>query len=182
MMGLALLALAPLGAGGSVGSLPCVPRASDQSNATQSAIEEHRALREAIGEPMSQSSTMVMLYGRGGHLATQEHSIVLFRSRSGIWQGTAVGRTRIAVEGAPYQPMERAEWTLDRNAGRQLDDAIARRCPQSQPDVEGSSPSGPPPRGLIVERIDILRADLPISTFYASEEGGKIAALIRPPM
>ncbi|RYE93841.1 MAG: hypothetical protein EOO77_44975, partial [Oxalobacteraceae bacterium] len=121
MIELLLLVLAPL-AGNALSNSACLPAAVLQP--TPSAIEDHRALRKAIGEPMPQSPTMVMLYGKGGHLATEEYSIILVRTANGIWQGTAVGRSQIWIKDAPYTPMNRAEWVLDKATGLQLDRAI----------------------------------------------------------
>jgi hypothetical protein len=138
-------------------------------------------LRQAMGEPMPQSPTMVMLFGRGGHLSTQEYSIVLVKAASGAWQGTAVGRSRILVEGSPYSPMKRAEWVLDRKAGRELDDAITRQCHAKRADADKPIAQGPPPLGFVSERIDVLVPGHAPSTFYADEGDDNLAALIRPP-
>jgi len=62
---------------------PCLRAATDQLEITPSAIEEHRSLRASLGEPMPQTPTMIMVYGKGGHLATQEHNIVAVRATDG---------------------------------------------------------------------------------------------------
>ncbi len=179
MIDLLLLAVAPLAGSVSTGPL-CLPVASTTSTPTASAIEDHRALRKAIGEPMPQSPTMVMLYGRGGHLSTSEYSIIVVRSADGTWQGTAVGRSKIWIEDAPYRPLQRADWALDKAAGLQLDKAISRRCPVGRKAIDKPGDPGPPPLGLVPERIDVVTPGHAPSTFYSEEEEGKIAALIRP--
>ncbi|MET1757173.1 hypothetical protein ABVV53_17165 [Novosphingobium sp. RD2P27] len=175
-----LLFMASL-AGGASSSLPCVPVASDHLAPTTSALDEHRALRKALGEPIPHSPTMIMLYGKGGHLSTEEYSIVLVRQADAVWRGTAVGRSRIWVKDAPYSPMKRVEWVLEKAAAGQLEDAISRRCSWNRAEALQANKSGPTPRDYIPERIDVITAgDAPI-TFYADEGDGRIAALIRPP-
>lgn len=179
MIALILLAIAPVTGNASTNSL-CLPVASAVLKPTASAIEDHRTLRKAIGEPMPQSPTMVMLYGKGGHLLTEEYSIIVVRSADGTWRGTAVGRSQIAVKDAPYSPMKRAEWTLDKAVGLQLNEAISRRCVSSGQTAAKPADSGPPPRNFVPERIDVVSPRHAPSTFYSEEGEGKIAALIRP--
>ena len=179
MIGLALLALALADAGSS--ARPCVPVAADHLKPTPSAIEDHRSPRAALGVPMPQAPTMVMLYGKGGHLSTQEYSIVLIRADDGAWRGTAVGRSQIWVQGAPYTPMKEKDWTLAKAAAKELEDAISRRCPVDRAAPSGASRSLPPPRGYISERVDVLTPNHAPITFYASEGDGTIAQVIRPP-
>ncbi len=173
---LAMLSIAETGAA----ARPCIPIASDNLAPTSSAVADHQALRKAMGEPMPHARTMVMLHSRGGHLSTEEYSIVLARGGDGAWHGTAVGRSQIWVKDAPYSPMKRIEWALDRNKGRELDAALSRRCPFDR-SAAGVDTSTPPPRGLISERIDVIQAGRTPVTYYATQGDGKIAALIRPP-
>ena len=180
MIVLLLLAIAPVTGNASTSS-PCFPVASAVSKPTASAIEYHRALRKAVDEPMPQSPTMVMLYGKGGHLSTQEYSIIVARSANGIWQGPAVGRSQIWVKDAPYDPMKRAEWTLDKAVGLQLDNAISHRCHSGHKTAAKSADDEPPFRGFVAERIDVVTPGHAPSTFYSEEGEGKIAALVRPP-
>lgn len=179
MIAFLLFAIAPVTGNASTNS-PCLPVASAVSKPTASAIEDHRTLRKAIDEPMPQSPTMVMLYGKGGHLSTEEYSIIVVRSADGTWRGTAVGRSRILVQDAPYSPMKRAEWTLDKATGLQLDNAISHRCASGDKTADKPVDSGPPPRGFVPERIDVVMLGHAPSTFYSDEEEGKFAALIRP--
>ena len=179
MIELLLLAMASVTGNASAGLL-CLPVASATSKPTASAIEDHRALRKAIGEPMPQSPTMIMLYGKGGHLSTSEYSIVVVRAADGTWQGTAVGRRQIWIKDAPYSPMQRADWVLDKAAGFQLDEAISRRCPAGRKAIDKPADSGPPRLGSVPERIDVVTPGHAPSTFYSEEGDGKIAALIRP--
>lgn len=161
-------------------SLPlCVPVASDELKPTTSDIEGHKKLRQALNEPMPEGAPMVMLHGKGGHLATEEYSIIVVRSPDGQWRGTAVGRSQIWVEGAPFIPMKRAEWILDKARGDRLTDAISRTCPFNR--AVGNDPkAGPPPRGYISEKIDVVSAERLKHSFYVGEGGEAIAALIRP--
>ena len=159
---------------------PCVPVASDHLAPTSSAIDDHKALRKAIGEPMPQAATMVMMYGQGGHLSTEEYSVVLARGADNLWRGTAVGRSKIWIRDALYTPMKRIEWVLDKDKAQQLDDAISRRCPFDR-SVARDANSGPPPLGLIAQRIDVVQPGQTPITYYASEGDGKVASLIQPP-
>lgn len=166
--------------GANSAAAPCVPVASDYLAPTSSTIDEHKALRKALGEPMPQAPTMVMMYGRGGHHATTEYSVVLVREADNVWHGTAVGRSQIWVKDAPYTPLKRKEWALDEEQSRQLDNAISRRCPFDQ-SAASANDSGPPPLGFISRRIDVVQPGQAPITFSASEGDGKFASLIRPP-
>jgi len=179
MIGLTLLALALADAGSS--ARPCVPVASDHLKPTPSAIEDHKSLRAALGVPMPQAPTMVMLYGKGGHLSTEEYSIVLIRAADRTWRGTAVGRSQIWVQDAPYEPMKEKDWALDKAAAEKLEHAISLHCQFDRAAASGTSNPPPPPRGYISERVDVLTPNHAPITFYASEGDGKIAQFIRPP-
>ncbi|MGT2516207.1 hypothetical protein ACVOMT_20195 (plasmid) [Sphingomonas panni] len=148
---------------------PCIPIASDRLKPTSSELDAHRALRAAVGEPMPEAPTRVMLYGRGGHLSTEEYSIVVARDADGIWRGTAVGRTQMWIDGAPYEPLPRKAWVVDRNTGRQLDAALARRCrfDRSAIVADKSSPSARQDVGN-----DRRRADRPTDDQLRGERGG----------
>lgn len=179
MMTLLLLAMLSTAKAGA-SERPCIPVASDNLAPTPSAVADHKTLRKALGEPMPQVPTMVMLYGSGGHLSTQEYSIVLARGNGGLWHGTAVGRSQIWVMDAPYSPMKRREWILDRNKGGELDAALSRRCPFDRSAVQVDT-SEAPPLGTMSERIDVIQAGRTPVTYYATQGDGKIASLIRPP-
>ena len=167
-------------AGASSPRSPCVPIASDHLAPTSSAVEDHKALRKAIGEPMPQAPTMVMLNGRGGHLSTEEYSVVLARGADEVWHGTAVGRSQIWIKSAPYTPLKRTEWVLDEDRAQRLDDAISRRCPFDR-SASSDANFGPPPIGFIAQRIDVIQPGQTPVTYYASEGDGKVASLIQPP-
>lgn len=159
---------------------PCIPIASDRLKPTSSALDAHRALRAALGEPMPEASVRVALHGRGGHLSTEEYSIVMARDPDGIWHGTAVGRSQIWMDGAPYTPLPRKAWVVDRDAGRRLDAALARRCRFDRSPTLADK-SSPPPRGRMSETIDVVRTGRPTISYAVSEGDGVIASLIRPP-
>lgn len=180
MIGLLLLAASPVALQEPASPPPCVPVPADRLAPTASAIEKHRALRQALAEPMPDAPTMVMLHGEGGHLATDEYSIILARTADGLWRGTAVGRSKIWVEGAPFRPMDRAEWVLDQAAGQRLDEVIARNCPFDRAAADRAT-SGPPPRGYISEQMDVVTPGHAPYSFFVGEGGESIAAMIRPP-
>jgi hypothetical protein len=175
-----LLAMASTVGAGAPNS-PCVPVPSDNLAPTSSAIDDHKALRKAIGEPMPQAPTLVMMFGRGGHLSTDEYSVILARGADNVWRGTAVGRSQIWAKDAPYTPMKRIEWVLDKDKAQQLNEAISRRCPFKRSGGADAVASGPPPRNYIAERIDVIQAGQTPITYYASEGDGVVASLIRPP-
>jgi hypothetical protein len=145
---------------------------------------DHRASRRVfprpVKEPMPDQRPMVMLRGKGGHLSTEEYSIIVARSPDGQWHGTAVGRSKIWIGGAPFKPMKRAEWVLDKASGKRLDKAISRICPFNR-DVRTEQNSGPPPLDYVSEKIDVVSAKSKIHSFYVGSGGEGFAALIRPP-
>jgi hypothetical protein len=156
---------------------PCIPIATDQLRPAQSALEQHRVLRRELREPLPVASNMVMLFGSGGHLETLEYSIILAKAKKGDWHGTAVGRRKIWIEGAPWTTMPRKEWTLDRETGRRLSKAISRRCPFDRSKVVDASP---PPLGYIGETIDLFERGHAVT--FSEEAGGQlIGEMVRPP-
>lgn len=157
----------------------CVPVPAAGNPRTSSQIGEHRTLRKALDEPLPTTPTMVMLFGRGGHLATDEYSIIVARSADGVWHGTAVGRSKIWVEGAPYTKLPRKEWTLDAAAGAKLDAAIACRRPYKP--TKSRSPELPPNRGYFPETVEIMANGRTIVAFGSDEQRNTIANLLRPP-
>lgn len=179
MLGSILLILAPVAAKAPA-SKPCLPTTSADSDATASAIEDHRTLRGALGEQMPEGANMIFLFGKGLHLSVTEYSIAVVRDPSGVWRGTAVGRRKIAVEDAPWSVMKRADWLLDAVTGRQLDQAIKRQCQPSKENAGRIANSAPPPVDFIPERIDVVISGRKPFTLYA-ESNPEFAALIRPP-
>lgn len=155
----------------------CIPAATQDGVLT--AVNEHRTLRETLGEPMPKAATMVMLFGRGGHLSTSEYSIVLARRADGRWDGTAVGRSQTWIKDAPFNPMNRREWTLDQEKSRALDAAIVRRCPAARAVDDGDSANRMPDH--MGERIDLIRPCAPVITFRPADANGGLDGLLRPP-
>jgi hypothetical protein len=176
---LLLLAMAPTASIG-FADPPCVPVASDRLAPTTSAIEDHKYLRKALGEPMPETPTMIMMHGQGGHLSTQEYSVVLARGADDVWHGTAVGRSQIWVEGAPYTPMKRIEWALDKEKGQHLDDAISRFCRFDRSSISDNK-AGAPRLSYVGERIDVVLPGQRPVTYNSSDGDGVVASLIRPP-
>lgn len=172
MLGLMLLALASDVEQGT--PLPCLPAVSGESKAP-SAIADHRALRRAVGEPMPRARTMVMIYGKGGHLVTSEYSIILARSADGAWHGSAAGRSQVWIKGAPYTNLAPAQWVLHRADGHQLDLTIAGRC---FPNLRSA---GSDSRSFVAERLDIVRPGHATRTFHGMDVAPQIMALLRPP-
>ncbi|OWK28092.1 hypothetical protein [Sphingomonas dokdonensis] len=175
---IAALLLALVAPAASADAVPCIPAAT--AEIASSALADHRALRATLNEPMPEAATMVMLFGHGGHLSTSEYSIVLARRADGRWDGTAVGRSQIWIKDAPFNPMNRREWTLDREESGLLDAAIARRCP-AKPPITDNTPGEPPPRSFVSEKIDVIRPEQPPLAFYVSSGDGSFDALLRPP-
>lgn len=180
MIDLLIFALASLNGNGLQPNRPCLPASREETTAVASAVDDHRAIRKILNEPMPDAPTMVMLYGKGGHLATNEYSIIAVRNADGSWQGSAVGRSQVSIVDAPFTPMKKVEWELGMEEGQRLDEAISRRCPSKRP-PKTSTPSRPPPRDFIPERIDVVTPNMSVTTFYVSVYRDKFAAMIRPP-
>ncbi|VXC97653.1 hypothetical protein [Sphingomonas sp. 8AM] len=157
----------------------CVPVPTGVAARTSSKLEEHRALRKALDEPLPNAPTMVMLFGRGGHLATDEYSIVLAKTPDGVWHGTAVGRSKIWVEGGPYRVLPRKEWALDAAAGARLDAAIT--CRHRYTPATAQFPGPPPSRGYVPETVEIVVNGRTTAAFGSDDQGNGIAELLRPP-
>lgn len=120
------------------------------------AFHTHAALRSALGEAMPHAASMVLLYAIGGHLATEEDSIILERHQDGSWLGTEVGRSRIWIKDAPYTPQARRQWTLPTEAAQRLDEIIRDPCFQAEPTEFFGNSSQPPPLGAMAVNLDVV--------------------------
>ena len=65
--------------------------------------------------------------------AGTDYSVVLTRGTSGVWRGTAVGRTQVWIQGAAPSIKPRIEWTLSENEGLQLDRILDDPCFYAEP-------------------------------------------------
>jgi len=98
-----------------------------------SAKAPHAALRKQLGEPMPEARSMVSIHAVGGDLATTEFSVILVRGDDGVWRGTAVGETKVWIDGIKPSLMPRAAWALTTDLGHRLDDLLADRCFYAEP-------------------------------------------------
>lgn len=118
-------------------------------------VDKHRQLRAELGEPMPNEPTMILLHAAGGHLTTSEYSIIAYRSADERWSGTAVGRSKVWIEGAPFRPMDKREWVLGAEAAKRLDRILDDSCFYAEPrtfDGEG----GPPNGGAMFVQLDVI--------------------------
>lgn len=129
--------------------------------------DKHRQLRTELGEQMPNETTMVLLHAVGGHLSTFEHSIIAYRSAEGSWNGTAVGRSKIWIEGAPFQPIKKREWALGDEAAKRLDQILGDNCFYAEPTTFDGK-GGPPSRGAMFVTLDIITPAKQRSVSYLS--------------
>lgn len=118
-------------------------------------VDKHRQLRAELGEPMPNEPTMILLHAAGGHLTTSEYSIIAYRSADERWSGTAVGRSKVWIEGAPFRPMDKREWVLGAEVAKRLDQILDDSCFYAEPstfDGEG----GPPSRGAMFVQLEVI--------------------------
>lgn len=94
---------------------------------------KHAALRALLKEPMPVSRSVISIYAIGGDLETTEFSVILARGANGAWSGTAVGQSKIWVEGAKPSIMPRRAWTLPDDKGRRLDQILSGKCFYAEP-------------------------------------------------
>lgn len=97
------------------------------------AVAKHAALRQSLNEPMPASQSMVSIHAIGGDLATTEFSVILTRDDNGNWNGTAVGQSKIWIEGAKPSIMPRRAWTLSEVQERKLDALLTDKCFYAEP-------------------------------------------------
>jgi hypothetical protein len=142
--------------------------------AGDSALADHESLRTALGEDLPRTKAMVMIYGAGGHLATSQYSIVVTREVDGRWRGTVVGRSKIWVGDAPYQPFPRKAWTLSVQDGRQLDGLLGNKCLFAEPVIFEGDDSGVSPRDALLIRLEIIT---PARRHRASFLSGQVKGL-----
>lgn len=95
--------------------------------------DKHAALRALLNEPMPVSRSLISIYAIGGDLETTKFSVILARGPNGAWSGTAVGQSKIWVEGAKPSIMPRKAWTLPDDKGRRLDQILADKCFYAEP-------------------------------------------------
>ena len=122
---------------------------------TQDAVQEHKVLRQALGEAMPAAPTMIRVFASGGDLATTAFSIILVRGHNGLWRGTAAGRNQIWIQDAPPTIFPRKEWTLSAKNGRRLDTIIHDRCLYAEP-ANFYDRKMAPPVGALAYRLDIV--------------------------
>lgn len=133
-----------------------VAQQPDESWIAQSdAVQKHEALRTALGEPMPAAASMILVHGKGGHLSTEEYSIVLERENAG-WRGTAVGRSQIWIKDAPYRPMPRKEWMLSVKNSQRLDQILKEGCLFAEPTRIIGRHDGPPALGTMTMQLDVI--------------------------
>lgn len=158
-------------------------RLRDDLRARILSADKHRQLRTELGETMPSGTTMVLLHAVGGHLSTFEHSIIAYRSAEGRWSGTAVGRSKIWVEGAPFQPIDKKEWVLSDEAATRLDQILGDRCFYSEPTMLDGK-DGPPNRGAMFVTLDVVTAAKQRSVSYLGGTADGLTAevdrLVRP--
>lgn len=144
------------------------------------ALGKHAALRAALGQKMPHASSMVLVHAVGGHLGTEEDSIILSRADDGRWSGTAVGRSRIWVQDAPYVASPGKQWTLPAEAGQRLDRILDDKCFYAEPAAFDSSSAGPPPLGAMVLSLDVLTPSRRRSAlFLGGEAKGRTAEIVQ---
>lgn len=117
-------------------------------------VDKHQQLRAELGEPMPSAPTMIFLYAAGGHLATSEYSIIAYRSSEGTWSGTAVGRSKVWIEGASFRPMSKREWVFGDDAAQRLDHILDDGCFYAEPKTFDGG-SGPPSRDAMFVQLDV---------------------------
>lgn len=157
----------------------------DATAEISAAIDRHRTLRAALGAPMPQAPTMILLHGSGGHLETTEYSIVAWRTPEGKWAGTAVGRSKIWVASAPFRELEKRDWEIAAYAGMRIEQILADPCFYAEP-VSSSSPddSPPPPRATMAfELATVTPNERKVVRYpggYTAGLIGEIDRLVRP--
>ena len=119
-------------------------------------LEAHATLRAALGGAMPHADSMVLIYVFGGHLATDEESIILERQRDGSWLGTQVGRSKIWIKDAPYTSEPRRLWVLPAEASMRLEQILADPCFHAEPTEFYPDGSQPPPLGAMSVNLDIV--------------------------
>jgi hypothetical protein len=147
------------------------------------AMQDHRLLRQALGEAMPIASTMILVHAHGGDLASTEFSIVVTRGDDGAWHGTAVGRTQIWIPDTPPTILPRKAWTLSADNGRRLDAILDDRCLYAEPgDFHGKDA---PAVGALGFQVDIVTPSHWRQVFfYGGEALGltrEVVTLSQPP-
>jgi hypothetical protein len=143
-------------------------------------LQEHAALRTALGEKMPKAASMILIFAAGGHLSIEQYSIILLRQKNGRWIGTAVGRREIGIQDAPFAPIPRKQWTLSPNAGQRLDQIIRNPCFYAEPSEFVADDNGPPPLGIMAIRLDVVAPGRRRSSlFLANEPKGLTAEVVK---
>ena len=139
-----------------------------------SAGAKQTALRQALDEPMPNAQSMVSIHAIGGDLATIEFSIVLTRGDDGQWKGTAVGQSKIWIEGAKPTIIPRRAWTIPLDRGHRLDALLVDKCFYAEPSSFHND-QAPPVGSLFMT----LETQTPYQQRRVSYKGGNVEGLTK---
>ena len=115
------------------GEAQFISAANEDWTPAESVEAKHAALRQSLNEPMPTSRSAVSIHAVGGDLTTTEFSIILSRDADGTWNGTAVGQSKVWIEGAKPSIMPRRAWTLPDVKGRRLESLLSNKCFYAEP-------------------------------------------------
>jgi len=134
--------------------------------------DRHATFRGSLKEPIPASQSTVSIYAVGGDLATTEFSVILTRDGGGVWSGTAVGQTKIWIEGAKPSLMPRKAWVLSDVKGRRLDEVLTDRCFYAEPTSFHNKQA--PGIGVLFTSVDVETPGHQRHFFY---KGGQVGGL-----
>lgn len=161
---------------------PATPPARAEATVA-SRVDAHRASSASQSVAFDPAPPAILIYGEGGHLATQRYSIVATRTDAGLWHVDARGDTKIWVKGASAHAITPVVHDLDAQKSAEIDAILADPCLWRAHAAVNRDGSGPPPLGLIPETLEILMPDRTRRVSVLETADGptaRLMALVRP--
>jgi hypothetical protein len=125
--------------------------------AVTSLAGEHARLRQTLGSAAALNTPpQISIFSAGGHLATEQISVVLIRDRKGYWRFDLVGESTIWVAGAKPQLFVPEQGVLTPDDSRRVDAILADRCFAAEPThFNPFDPKKPWPYGVITHTVEV---------------------------
>ncbi len=135
---------------------PAIPTARGQGGLlVMVAPAPHEELRNAQHAPLPGAPTQIRLFAAGGHLETDEYSVIATREPHGTWRLDARGRFQSWADTSRWTAKEPVTRELSYDEGRRLDAILADPCFYAEPaTMDGLSGNGPPLLGALVVTLE----------------------------
>ena len=133
------------------GNVPTDAVTVDWHQRVDSALAQHEELRRAWNAGIPEGASRVLMYYKGGDLATTRVSLIAVRKADGIWHTNEIGDSVIWVAGAKPQPIPTTDRDLSAADSKRVDQLLDDPCLNAGPAFLGRPAVGVGPTTLEVE-------------------------------